>query len=122
VADWEVGGRRKRKVSASAKRRRRIGDGRRHSMARVASARRDLGRRTYKRGGGGDDGSGGTRIGDGRGLRGGLPRSHMWPAARLSEREVGGRAAEKGRRNFFPILVLLFKQVLSLIYYYNYEI
>jgi hypothetical protein len=91
-AEWGAG---ERRVSASAKRRRRIRDGRRHGMAHVASARRDLGRRRCKRGGSGD--GGGTRIGDGRGLCGGLPRSHMWPAARWSGREVGGRAAEEGK-------------------------
>lgn len=101
--------RRKRRASESARRRRRTGEGRRDGMARAASARRDLGRRRFRRGGG-DDGGGGTRIGDGRGLRGGLPRSHMRPATRSGvggdvEVECGGRS-EAGPRGTTEIGII----------------
>ena len=64
-------------------------------MARAASATRDLGSRRFRRGGG-DGGGGGTMIGDGRCLRGGLPRSHMGPAARWDWAGMGWRSAAAG--------------------------
>ena len=77
---------RKSSASASARRRRMTGEGRRDGMAREASAKRDLGK--TNRGGGGDTSADAGKIrGAGRCLRGGLPRSHMWPA------EDGGRAS-----------------------------
>jgi hypothetical protein len=87
--------RRKSRASASARRRRRTGVGRRDGIMRAASAKRDLGK--TNRGGGGDTSAdAGKMRGDGRGLRGGLPRSHMWPAAggRASCAGMGQRAAE----------------------------
>lgn len=82
--------RRKSSASASARRRRMTGEGRRDGMARAASAKRDLGK--TNRGGGGDTSADAGKIrGAGRCLRGGLPRSHMWPD------EDYGRAAEDRR-------------------------